>query len=278
MHRVAEGVVYRMFEANMDEYLDEEVESVKMTFETILKGWDRTYVSHVNFVLPVTFFLSSTAPSYKYVVLTRIAMQDPATHAGPPSPSHQTRFLASQNPAQVKRNVLGAFTNLLLLPVTIVPRTVGAVGGAIVAGGTAVGGALVAGGSAVGGAAVQGIGMLNPARWGGASNQEDGYTKNFANSGSLLADEDEPPVRKVLNEKQSSVSLSQFEALSPTPLISAGGGANQPLSAMSTVTNGEDTAQLDLLLSLDVALELIHADRESVKRVEIFGGYPASVG
>ena len=80
------------------------------------------------------------------------------------------------------------------------------------------------------------------------------------------------------NARTAPTKLVPAEALSPTPLISAGGGANQPLSAMSTVTNGEDTAQLDLLLSLDVALELIHADRVSVKRVEIFGGYPASVG
>ena len=31
----------------------------------------------------------------------------------------------------MKRNVLASFTDILLLPVTIVPRTVGAVGGAI---------------------------------------------------------------------------------------------------------------------------------------------------
>ena len=35
---------------------------------------------------------------------------------------------------------------------------------------------------------------------------------------------------------------------------------------------------LDLLLSLDTALELIHADRESLKRVETFSGYPGSYG
>jgi recyclin-1 len=36
--------------------------------------------------------------------------------------------------------------------------------------------------------------------------------------------------------------------------------------------------QLDLLLSLDVALELIHADREAMKRVETFIGYPGHYG
>ena len=61
-----------------------------------------------------------------------------------------TRFLWSHNPAQVKRNVLASFTDVLLLPVTIVPRTVGAVGAALTQGGTA---------------AAQGIAMLNPQRW-----------------------------------------------------------------------------------------------------------------
>lgn len=32
---------YRMFELNMDEYLDEEVESVKHTFATIIRQWDK---------------------------------------------------------------------------------------------------------------------------------------------------------------------------------------------------------------------------------------------
>ena len=30
-----------MFETNMDEYLDEEVESVKIAFDVICKGWDQ---------------------------------------------------------------------------------------------------------------------------------------------------------------------------------------------------------------------------------------------
>jgi hypothetical protein len=32
---------YRMFEAHMDEYLDEEIEWVKNAFEVICKGWDQ---------------------------------------------------------------------------------------------------------------------------------------------------------------------------------------------------------------------------------------------
>ena len=33
-----------MFEPNMDEYLDEEVETAKQTFETICKEWDHQVI------------------------------------------------------------------------------------------------------------------------------------------------------------------------------------------------------------------------------------------
>ena len=36
--------------------------------------------------------------------------------------------------------------------------------------------------------------------------------------------------------------------------------------------------KMDLLLSLDVALELIHANRDSLKRLETFAPYPGSYG
>ena len=45
-------------------------------------------------------------------------------------------FLTSQNPQQVKRNVLAGFTKALLLPVTIVPKTVALSVSAITYGGT----------------------------------------------------------------------------------------------------------------------------------------------
>ena len=87
------------------------------------------------------------------------------------------RFLVSHNPAQVKRNLLASFKDVLLLPVTIVPRTVGAVGGAIMTGGTA---------------AAQGLAMLNPQRWGGNASGS-GYSKNLKDEEMLfeLPDEDE---------------------------------------------------------------------------------------
>jgi hypothetical protein len=98
-----------------------------------------------------------------------------------PQANATKHFLASQNPALIKRNVLASFTNMLLLPVTIVPKTVGAVGGALVTGGTA---------------AVQGIAMLNPQRWiGGNSSVTPGndipYSRNLVGTISKMEIEDE---------------------------------------------------------------------------------------
>ncbi|KDQ54036.1 hypothetical protein JAAARDRAFT_160970 [Jaapia argillacea MUCL 33604] len=223
----AEDVIYRMFEANMDEYLDEEVESVKQQFELICRTWS----------------------------------QQISQRASAPASSETTRFLGSQNPAQVKRNLLASFTDVLLLPVTIVPRTVGAVGAVLTTGGTA---------------AVQGIAMLNPQRWGASavtpSGVKNGYTKDFRTSlepGNVLFesgrdDEDEDFDAKKSDAKRSSQS-SQMTLDTST--------STQSSSAKTT-----NLDKLELLLSLDTALELIHADREALKRVETFSGYPGHYG
>ncbi|KAF4612782.1 hypothetical protein D9613_011761 [Agrocybe pediades] len=233
----AEDVVYQMFEANMDEYLDEEVESVKRALDTICSGWNQE--------------ASSTSPTQANDSSTR-------------------RYLSStENPAVLKRNVLASFTNVLLLPVTIVPRTVNAVGGALMTGGNA---------------AVQGISMLNPQRWAGSGNLGPADTKYSRNldkdRGTLFEldddeDEDDYQPRARNASEKNSVSLSQLEITSPTPLMNAS-SATPMQSAASDA--GPGTHQLDLLLSLDVALELIHADRESLKRVETFAGYPGHYG
>ena len=101
---------------------------------------------------------ASGPPLFSYVcspqILTVcIQLSEHRVAAGTPTNAEHARFLGSHNPAQVKRTVLASFTDVLLLPVTIVPRTVG----------KAVGAAITTGSSA----AVQGIQMLNPQRWGG---------------------------------------------------------------------------------------------------------------
>ena len=94
-----------MFEINMDEYLDEEAESLKQAFEIIIRTWSKS--------------------------------NSPTTTTTSPSTPTSTRFLGSHNPALVKRNLLASFTDVLLLLVTIVPRTVGAIGAALTTGGSA---------------------------------------------------------------------------------------------------------------------------------------------
>ncbi|KII91464.1 hypothetical protein PLICRDRAFT_104834 [Plicaturopsis crispa FD-325 SS-3] len=206
----AEDVVYQMFELNMDEYLDEEVESVKQAFELICRDWEKQMSEHT----------ATTAAA----------------------------FLGSRNPAQMKRNVLASFRDVLLMPVTIVPRAVGA---ALTTGGTA---------------AAQGIAMLNPQRWGGGQTQNAGYSNEFEKEGMVFeigdADDDEKEAGSDEQEKGRSASLSSTTA-----------------SLSSTApTTASTSSKLELLLSLDTALELIHASREALKRVETFAGYPGHYG
>lgn len=94
----------------------------------------------------------------------------------------------------------------MLLPVTIVPRTVGAVGAIVTTGSTA---------------AVNGIAMLNPARWGAAvSTSSSGY-----GAAPARFDDDDDMKRSVLfhsteeedAEPGSSLGNSAFLTVTPTP-------------------------------------------------------------
>lgn len=165
------GYRYRMFEPNMDEYLDEEVETLKQALEMVNRGWERK----VFWLYQQGYFISD---SFK------VSAQ--ASTTSPTTPTSGARFLGSHNPAQVKRTVLASFTDVLLLPVTIVPRTVGAVGAVLQTGGSA---------------AVQGIAMLNPQRWVGSGltssngGAGQGYSRKFGEDGEMIfevgADEDD---------------------------------------------------------------------------------------
>lgn len=157
-----------MFEPNMDDYLDEEIDFVKACFEQTCSAWE-TQVS-----------VLASCGVLLLIRYVQLLQQSGAAIPGQKGAEvTQVRFLGSSNPAQVKRNVLASFTDLLLLPVTIVPRTAATVGKAVVAGGSA---------------AVQGIAMLNPQKWGasingnasgaGASASEGGFGKRFSKLGS----------------------------------------------------------------------------------------------
>ncbi|KAG1743685.1 exocyst complex component Sec10-like protein [Suillus paluster] len=240
----AEDVVFMMFEPNMDEYLDEEIESLKQAFEVICKEWDRS-----------TLALASHSTSPK---------------------AQQTRFLTAQNPALMKRTVLASFTDMLLLPVTIVPRTVGA---GVVAVGGAVGGAV----GAVGTGMVQGIAMLNPQRWVGGTGSVD-KAKEYA-SFSFGGAEGEDAIFEVGagdeeggDDGVDDSSILPYTASIASASTAATSFAPEASPASATKTKLAPTENLDLLLSLDVALQLIHADRDALKRLETFASYPSQYG
>ena len=165
--------------------------------------------------------------------------------ASPLLVTQQPSFLTSSSPAHLKSNVLSTFTNLLLIPVSIVPRTV----------------------ETVSGAAVHGIAMLDPRRWGGAgqvngSSLKEGYTKG-TDSTAVVLWEDDP--------EDSLEASSEHGEDAATPTAPTPSASPQPPRPHSY-------DNLQLLLSLDVTLELIHTTRESLKRVEIFFGYPGAYG
>lgn len=241
-----------------------------------------------------------------------------------------TRFLGSQNPALMKRTVLASFTDVLLLPVTIVPRAVGAGVGAVGAIGTGVGAAIGTSVGAVGTGVVQGIAMLNPQRWvgnnsgggrgvGGRDGGEglgDGY-ESFGKDGALFeVGEDEDEREDVDADAEDGGAIGggmENEAgwgevaesrTSRNGVASAGVSdgrfdASDAASTKTTTTSAKDPSHsaephhsstppsarsrapveaLDLLLSLDVSLELIHATRDATKRLETFAGYPGTTG
>ncbi len=67
-----------------------------------------------------------------------------------------------------------------------------------------------------------------------------------------------------------SIATDDSHSTAPTSLQSTRVSTPNP--------NAAPLDNLDLLLSLDTALELIHADRDSLKRAETFSGYPGSYG
>ncbi|CAE7227884.1 unnamed protein product [Rhizoctonia solani] len=250
---------FRMFEQHMDEYLDEEIEITKATFDQICKTWERKLDAQTQSISSATVA----------------------------TPTTQARFLGSHNPAQVKRTVLTSFTNVLLLPVTIVPRV----------------------GEQIGSAAVTGFGMLNPQRWSGNSRTDPSGAyrtpvgERDGDGGMLFEIEEEDDRGEKDNDgftefkssKDQDPWASENKRKSEAPSVASrpvSVATTQSRSRTSTVTSmtnrssimsgssgpGVSFDDLDLLLSLDTALELVHADREALKRCETFKDYPAPYG
>jgi recyclin-1 len=105
--------------------------------------------------------------------------------------------------------------------------------------------------------------MLDPRRWGGAGqdngiDMKEGYTRGVDSTNVVLwEDEDQPDAS---SERGDDTVTPPTTSSSPQP------------RRLYSYDN------LQLLLSLDVTLELIHAARESLKRLEIFVNYPGAPG
>jgi recyclin-1 len=136
-------------------------------------------------------------------------------------------FLTASNPAQVKRNVLASFGKALLMPVTIVPKTVAYSFNAVTFG------------------ALSAVAQLTGT---GSSASNLDVTSPIQTTATTL--ESPPEEEECLSESEEKPSMPQKD----------------------------DYSKLQLLLSLDVALQLIQADRESLKRVEIFAGFSGPSG
>lgn len=287
-----EDVVFHLWEQNMDDYLNAEHRWVRQEMQAVTEKWES---------------------DIKDESASRV----------------DAAFLGSQNPAAVKRSVLSGFKDVLLLPVTVVPRTAGIVGGAVIR------------------TAGTGLSTLNPLRWqsggatsgqkaslgsdlpnaGGASTSTSSLprTPNEANEkgymdfsggavGTMDSDEDEDSdVNDDMNEKDewnqevaawSAVATSlpskkerkevkRRSAVHGIP-SSAASSHSAPSSRPTTVASAPSNnlsrnvtpapvanpslTQMQLLLSLDTALQVIHVNRDCLKRIETFKKYPEPYG
>ncbi|SCV72164.1 BQ2448_4858 [Microbotryum intermedium] len=249
----AEDVIFKMFEPLMDDYLTEEGEWIREVLEGICSEWD-----------------AKTASS--------LAISDPT-------------FLASANPAQVKKNVLAGFAKVLLLPVTIIPKTAEYGFQAITIGATGAFNTFANLGSQLGGS---GSG-------GGKSGTRTPSASSFAATSTPATMDDptvvaQPPLSNTTAALESTTSAWGGDDASSTPLASSPSlkpsfDRNRslgPNSRRSSTTNlnpsrsaTEPSSRFDrmqLLLSLDTALQLIQADRDCLKRIQTFAKYPGVYG
>ncbi|GAA5886084.1 hypothetical protein JCM6882_004258 [Rhodosporidiobolus microsporus] len=247
----AEDVVFKMFEPLMDDYLTEEGEWIREVLEGMCREWDEKTASE-------------------------LATSDPT-------------FLASSNPAQVKKNVLAGFTKVLLLPVTIIPKTAELGLNAITYGATGAFGALTSIGTTLTGAASS----ARPAHTRTASAAEpapDPSTPSASEPAPL-------PALAAAPIESSAAAWGGSEDTTPARIsIDANGtfstttGSTVDLSASSISSTSSTPApaaapprrsrfdRMQLLLSLDTALQLIQADRDSLKRIQTFARYPGTYG
>lgn len=142
-------------------------------------------------------------------------------------------FLNAQNPQQAKKNILAGFTKALLLPVTIVPKTVALSVNAITQGSTMAFNAMTGTFTSSSSATLANGGTSTPK---GSMPATAIGTASVRTSGTST-----PPITP------SSLEKKEFPSL-----------------------HGES---FQSLISIETAMQLIQADRECLKRVQTFAGY-----
>jgi recyclin-1 len=142
---------------------------------------------------------------------------------------------------------------------------------------------------------VQGIAMLNPQRWVGGSGSVNnakeytsfglGGTEGEAAIFEIGGDEeggddgvDESSMTPSSIRDTASIASTNTAATSFAPSTFSTSQTNVASSASAVKATLAPTGNLDLLLSLDVALQLIHVDRDALKRLETFSSYPGHYG
>ncbi|BGP48295.1 F-box protein: endocytic membrane traffic, recycling ReCYcling 1 [Rhodotorula kratochvilovae] len=232
----AEDIVFRVFEPLMDDYLSEEGEWIREVLEGICEEWDRKTAS-------------------------ALALSDPT-------------FLASQNPAQVKKNVLAGFTKVLLLPVTIIPKTAMYGVNAITYGGTAVIDTFAQLGTQLAGA-----GAKTPASAAPTPPSEEPVAAAPAATAAVVAGELESSAA-AWGGDGNAVGGPRRLSVDAIGVISLDGALSSPTgaSAPAAPRRAGRFDRLQLLLSLDTALQLLQADRDSLKRIQTFLRFPGAYG
>ena len=76
----------------------------------------------------------------------------------------------------------------------------------------------------------------------------------------------------------NTLSVSGSARTSVTASLSSGSTRVSTPVPPTSAAPPPDFDKFETLLSLDIALELIHADREALKRAETFSGYPGQYG
>jgi len=336
-----------MWESNMDDYLKEERDWVRQEMEKVCDKWEQD-VSYTS--LDSRTYLVSSTQCDLYLALLQLTNKNAASMM-------DAAFVGSHNPAAVKRSVLTGFKDVLLLPVTVVPRTAGYVGGAVVrtagaglsqlnplrwqaGSATAKGSSPIPGASAPGNAASSGTfktekesekGYMDFSQGGPDSgmDEEEEEFEEKADSTIGSGHDFSSPMGEVndwnpdvdgwgelasdrpISTTPSSMTRSTSSSLNPpksnrttnaslappssgnrTPSSSPSSrsGTPQPKAVTTTrhasnsiisetaSTKAQHLSKLQLLLSIDTALQLIHINRDCLKRIETFDKYPGKYG